>query len=116
MDETANAAGDSFLAGFDASRLLNLLADGAYITDSDRKIVYWNRAAEKISGWKAEEVVGRKCRDNILVHVDKDGHELCGQEHCPLHRSILTGKPSAEPMLVFAQHPTNGLVPVEVTV
>ena len=116
MDETANAAGDSFLAGFDASRLLNLLADGAYITDSDRKIVYWNRAAEKISGWKAEEVVGRKCRDNILVHVDKDGHELCGQEHCPLHRSILTGKPSAEPMLVFAQHPTNGRVPVEVTV
>lgn len=105
-----------FLAGFAAPELLNLLADGAYITDTDRQIVFWNQAAQRITGWRSEEVVGRSCRDNILVHVDKDGHPLCGHEHCPLHRCIITGEPSAGPLLVFAQHRSGSRIPVEVTV
>ena len=106
----------AFLAEFNASELLNLLADGAYITDTHRRIVFWNQAAQKITGWGNKEVVGRCCRENILVHVDKDGHALCGHEHCPLHRSITTGQPSAEPLLVFAQHRSGTRIPVEVTV
>jgi len=106
----------SFLAEFNAPELLNLLADGAYITDTERRIVFWNQAAQRITGWLAAEVVGRSCQDNILVHVDKDGHALCGHEQCPLHRSIVTGHPSAEPLLVFAQHRSGSRIPVEVTV
>lgn len=106
----------SFLAEFNAPELLNLLADGAYITDTERRIVFWNQAAQRITGWGAGEVVGRSCQENILVHVDKDGHALCGHEHCPLHRSIVTGQPSAEPLLVFAQHLSGARIPVEVTV
>ena len=60
--------------------------------------------------------MGHSCGDNILVHVDKDGHALCGYEHCPLHRSIVTAQPSAEPLLVFAQHKSGRRIPVEVTV
>jgi PAS domain-containing protein len=70
--------------------LLNSLADGLYVTDLDRRILFWNSAAERITGWAAQEVVGRTCFDNILCHVDKDGHALCGQEYCPLPRSIVT--------------------------
>lgn len=106
----------TFLAEFNSAELLNLLADGAYITDTDRRILFWNDAAQKITGWSAKEVVGRHCRDNILVHIDKDGHSLCGEEHCPLHRCIVTGHPSVEPMLIFAQHRGGSRVPVEVTV
>lgn len=115
-NSSAAAAAASFLAEFDSSELLNLLADGAYITDTDRRIVFWNDAAQKITGWAALEVVGKHCRDNILVHVDKDNHPLCGDEHCPLHRSIVTGQPSLEPFLVFAQHRGGQRIPVEVTV
>jgi phosphoserine phosphatase RsbU/P len=113
-----NAAGKlvPLLAEFDASEMLNLLADGAYITDTERRIVYWNDAAQRITGWEAKEVVGHRCSDNILVHVDKDGHELCGHEHCPLHRSIVTGQASVEPILVFARHRAGNRIPVEVTV
>lgn len=111
-----NSRRDPFLAEFDAPELLNLLADGVYITDTDRRIVFWNQAAQRITGWAAAEVVGHRCRDNILVHVDKDGHPLCGHEHCPLHRSIVTGQPSAEPLLLFAQHRSGSRIPVEVTV
>ena len=96
--------------------LLDSLADGAYITDLDRKILCWNRAAERITGWSAIEVVGRSCFDNILVHVDKQGCALCGKDRCPLRRSIVTGEPSTEPLLIFAQRKTGSRVPVEVSV
>ncbi len=99
-----------------APEILNALADGAYITNRSRKIVFWSRAAERITGWSASEVEGHNCSDNILVHVDKDGHQLCGFEHCPLHRAIQTGQMSSEPVLVFAQHKQGHRVPVEVSV
>lgn len=107
---------DWFSNGLEAPAVLDSLADGAYITDVDRRIVFWNRAAERITGWTAGEVVGRNCRDNILVHIDKDGHPLCGQEHCPLHRSIVTAAASSHPLLVFAQAKSGKRVPVEVSV
>jgi phosphoserine phosphatase RsbU/P len=106
----------SLLSAFDAPQILNSLADGAYITDLERRIVFWNRAAERITGWSAAEVIGRSCYDNILVHLDKDGHSLCGHEHCPLHRSIITGQASTEPLLLFAQHRSGSRTPVEATV
>ena len=106
----------SWLTEFDASEVLNSLPDGVYITDRDRKILFWNRAAERITGWEKAEVVNRTCFDNVLVHVDKDGHPLCGHEQCPLHRSIVTNQPSTEAVLVFAQAKSGGRTPVEVSV
>ncbi len=99
-----------------ASAILNALPDGAYITDVERNILFWNMASERITGWKKAEVVGHSCNDNILVHVDKDGHELCGKEECPLHRSIVTGQPSEEPLMVYAKHRSGARIPVEVSV
>ncbi|MHC1767787.1 MAG: SpoIIE family protein phosphatase [Verrucomicrobiia bacterium] len=100
----------------DARQILDSFADGVYITDANRKILFWSRAAARITGWSAEEVVGRTCFDNLLVHADKDGHRLCGEEHCPLHRAIKTGQESQEPLLVFAQHKLGNRIPVEVAV
>jgi len=98
------------------SEMLNSLADGVYITNLNRKILFWNHAAERITGWSADEVVGKSCYDNLLCHVDKDGHCLCGRDTCPLHRSIVTNQPSGEPLLVFAQCKSQQRLPVEVSV
>jgi PAS domain S-box-containing protein len=106
----------SLLAEFSAVEALNSLPYGAYVTDRERKIVFWNRAAERITGWKQAEVVSRTCSENLLVHVDKDGHRLCGHEHCPLHRSIVTNKPSTDAVLIFAQVKSGARKPVEVSV
>jgi sigma-B regulation protein RsbU (phosphoserine phosphatase) len=111
-----NVPAELDLTAFDAREILQLLPDGAYICDRDRRIVFWNSAAERITGWTAAEVVGRHCRDNILVHVDKDGHPLCGKEFCPLHRCMVTGSKSSMPLLVFALHHDGYRFPVEVTV
>ncbi len=110
---------ESLEAHFDqigAREILDALADGAYITDPDRKILFWSRTAERITGWSAQEVVNHRCADNILVHVDKDGNQLCSDGHCPLHRAMVTGEMSEEPLLVFAQHKQGHRIPVEVSV
>ena len=103
------------LLELDGRLVLDSLGDGVYVTDVDRKITYWNKAAERITGWMRADIVGRQCFDDILCHVDKDGHQLCGQEHCPLHRSIITGVGNDCP-LVFAKRKDGQRIPVQVTV
>ena len=71
------------------SELLDSLFDGVYVLDQNRMIVYWNKAAEHITGYAKEEVVGRNCTDDILSHVDASGCSLC-KNGCPVSRVILT--------------------------
>jgi sigma-B regulation protein RsbU (phosphoserine phosphatase) len=96
--------------------VLDAINEGVYVTDTTRKILYWGKAAERITGWPASEVVGKRCHDGILCHVDKDGHLLCGKEYCPLHRCMCTGKTSQVPITMFAQTKAGGRVPLQVAV
>jgi PAS domain S-box-containing protein len=111
------AAQDSpVMANLSVVDALNVLPDGLYITDTDRRILFWNKAAEAITGWPAEQVVGRHCRDGVLNHQDQNGLPLCGEEQCPLHRAIVTGQSLAEPLLIYAQHKDGQRIPIEVMV
>jgi sigma-B regulation protein RsbU (phosphoserine phosphatase) len=98
------------------SDLIDSLSEGVYVCDLDRTITYWSKSAERITGWTADDVVGRRCCDNVLCHVDKDDHQLCGEEYCPLHRAMVTGVGSAGSLLVFAQGKSGGRVPMHVSV
>lgn len=93
------------------SRLVDNLNDGLYIVDSDRIIQYWNKAAERISGYTAAEVVGRSCSDNILTHVDGDGNSLC-KGMCPVAMTIVDGE--AREAEIFLHHKDGHRVPVSV--
>jgi diguanylate cyclase (GGDEF)-like protein/PAS domain S-box-containing protein len=95
----------------DYRSLLAKIRDGVYFTDTDRRITYWNKAAERISGYGADEVVGRCCRDNILVHVDEAGRSMC-HGHCPLAATILDATPREAK--VFLHHKQGHRVPVYV--
>lgn len=110
MDETLN------LELFSSPHILDAMPDGVYLTDCNRKIIFWNKAAERITGWSRSDVIGKHCADNILVHIDKDGNKLCCEESCPLYRSIVTGEQSETPLLVFAQAQSGRRIPVEVSV
>jgi diguanylate cyclase (GGDEF)-like protein/PAS domain S-box-containing protein len=70
--------------------LLDDMYDAVYFVDPDRRILYWNHAAEALTGYAAEEVVGRRCSDDVLCHVDESGRSLC-QNDCPLSRSMRLG-------------------------
>ena len=96
--------------------IINSLNEGVYVCDLDRRITYWSKSAERITGWTADEVVGRQCFDNVLCHIDKDGHLLCGEEYCPLHRAMVTGIGSKGSLLVYARNTRGGRIPMHVSV
>jgi len=95
--------------------ILNSLSEGVYVCDRERRIVFWNKPAERITGWTAEDVVGRLCLEDVLCHEDKDGHRLCGEDHCPLHRAMITGSVTRVPVIVFARGKDNRRIPMHVT-
>ena len=95
--------------------LLQSISDGVYATDTHRRIVYWGPSAERITGWRAEEILGKRCADGILRHLDKDGRALCGHEHCPLHRAMVTGHGTEVAIVVFARHKEGRRIPMRVS-
>ncbi|MCX7821035.1 MAG: PAS domain-containing protein, partial [Brevinematales bacterium] len=95
----------------DLKKVLDNLWEGAYVLDNDRKIVYWNKAAEGITGFKSTEVVGKSCGDNILRHMDEKGTELC-TAHCPMV-NVLNGMEKIEAN-VFLHHKMGYRIPVRV--
>ncbi len=97
-------------------QVLDYLNDGVYLTDLDRCILLWNRRAEEITGWKAEQVVGTRCRDGILEHIDGHGCRLCSSDLCPLLRAMRTDSPSREPVLVYARKADGRRLPVSTSV
>jgi len=99
-----------------SSLILDSLSDGVYVCDKDRRITYWSKSAERITGWESKDVVGRRCLDDVLCHIDKDNHQLCGEEFCPLHRSMVTGSTSTVPLIVFAKGKDGKRIPMQVSV
>ena len=59
---------------------LRSLNDGVYAVDTDRRIAYWGPSAERITGWREVEIMGKRCSVDVLNHVDKDGRPLCSGE------------------------------------
>ena len=92
-------------------RLLDSLHDGVYFVDRERKILYWNKGAELLTGYSAGEVVGRSCFDNILMHVTSGGCSLC-LHGCPLGKTIEDGQRRESE--IFLRHKLGHRVPVSV--
>jgi diguanylate cyclase (GGDEF)-like protein/PAS domain S-box-containing protein len=91
--------------------MLDALKEGAIFVDRERRITYWNKAAERLTGFRSEEVVGHRCSENILVHVDCQGKNLC-KAGCPLLATMEdTLTREAE---VFFHHRRGHRVPVSV--
>ena len=91
--------------------ILNGVRDGIYYVDRDRKINFWNDSAEKITGYKREEIVGKHCYDNILDHIDNGGRHLC-HEGCPLVSTMEDG--ITRETDVYLRHKGGYRVPVSI--
>jgi PAS domain S-box-containing protein len=56
------------------SAVLDSIGEAVIATDLSGDILYWNKAAELIYGWKAEEILGKNI---ISITPDEDNRELC---------------------------------------
>lgn len=101
--------------------VLNSLYDGVYFIDNTRKITYWNKGAERITGYKPTEIIGTSCANNILKQIDKSGILVCSRSfdkadsgfctgQCPIVKSI-QNKEHTERELFF-HHKNGHKVPV----
>jgi diguanylate cyclase (GGDEF)-like protein/PAS domain S-box-containing protein len=71
--------------------ILDAVSDGVYVTTGEREIIFWSKGAERITGYSSDEVLNRHCHDNILVHTDVLGKNLCF-DGCPLQKCVETGE------------------------
>jgi PAS domain S-box-containing protein len=74
----------------DLFALFERAADGVHIVAADQRIIFWNSAASRILGYRAEEVVGRFCFD-VVSGGDYQGHSFC-RRHCPTIQAAIRGK------------------------
>ena len=89
--------------------IIDNLNDGVYFVDRERVITYWNKGAERITGYTSQQAVGRSCRDNLLNHVTADGDLVCLSQ-CPLAACMEDG--TAREAYVFLHHADGHRIPV----
>ena len=92
--------------------LLETSSFGAYTIDGDQTVLFWNRRAEEILGYSAQNVVGRRCCDALGV-FPPGGRSLQCQEECPsLHHFRMGLIPSAFQLWMLCESGDRKLVEV----
>jgi len=94
-------------------RLLDQLHDAVHFVDTRRVILYWNEAAERLTGYSSSEVIGRHCFDGLLDHVDRFGCSRCHRD-CPLAQSMEQDRPVHERL--FLRHKDGRRISVDVRI
>ncbi len=70
--------------------VLEAVSDGVCLMTREREIVFWNKGAERITGFSSDDMMNKRCAD-ILAPRDLSGRDLC-IDGCPLQRSVETGE------------------------
>ncbi|MCL6271589.1 sensor domain-containing diguanylate cyclase [Sansalvadorimonas sp. 2012CJ34-2] len=92
-------------------KIIENLHDGLYFVDQDLVITYWNKAAERISGYSSQEIVGTLCTDSALINVDSEGNYI---RTCPLAVAMDDGKMHESEL--YLRHKKGHRIPVNIKV
>ena len=71
--------------------LMSQSVDGMFAIDARHRVIFWNRAAESMTGIPVEHAMGRRCHEVLKGH-DQMGRPLC-KPGCPLS-NLSAGGPS----------------------
>jgi diguanylate cyclase (GGDEF)-like protein/PAS domain S-box-containing protein len=93
--------------------LLDSLGDAVCFVDAGRRILYWNSAAEQLTGYSSADVIGRHCFDDRPDQLDRTGCQLCHRE-CPLAQAIEQDQSLSERL--FLRHRSGRRISVEARV
>ncbi len=87
MSGRSNDTGNAFWAGL-------VTADGIFAVDNRQQIVFWGPTAERLTGWGADEVLGRPCYE-VLAGRDTRNHRFC-RRNCPVVVNARRGRPTPD--------------------
>ncbi|MDY0020824.1 MAG: PAS domain S-box protein, partial [Anaerolineae bacterium] len=68
-----------------AESILESISDGVFTVDADWRITYFNAAAERITGIRRREALGRGCAEVFRA-------SMC-EANCALRQTLKSGKP-----------------------
>jgi len=94
------------------STVLDSLPIGVYLVDRDLKVIFWNRGAEKISGYRSQDVMGRTYREKLLVQYDENQSGPVGRS-CQLTDAMRDG--TAKDADAYLLHKEGHRIPVRVS-
>jgi diguanylate cyclase (GGDEF)-like protein/PAS domain S-box-containing protein len=92
--------------------LLEQLDQGVCIVNRDYRILYWNPAAERISGYLAHEVAGQSNHGDLFLHCE-DYDALLGGQDCRRPDMPLDGKSQESVLLLLNREGYRVLVYVQ---
>jgi len=73
--------------------VLDSLPMGVYLVDRHGKILLWNSAAERVTGYLRQNVIGQSAQEGFLSYTDNNDNALEAQ-NAPLSMAMREGKPS----------------------
>ncbi len=89
-----------------ASDLLDHVPDGVFVVDAEWRVTSFNQAAERITGIKRAEALGRRCCDVFRASI-------C--EHaCALKQTLATGRPVVN-KVVYIIDPRGRKIPISIS-
>ena len=67
-----------------------LTGDALFVTDENQRIRAWSAGAQRVLGFSADEVVGKRCYE-VVVGRHPEGHPVCSLT-CPVTRNAQHGR------------------------
>lgn len=92
--------------------VMDNLYEGLFVVDPHGEIVYWNRTAEKITGFTRSEIVGALCEEDLLMRLDESGAAVCSSRTCPMN-ALQSGGPDVWQGELYIRHKQGHRLPVK---
>jgi hypothetical protein len=82
--------------------IVQKIHDGIFITDRDRKIIFWSQGAEDLTGYSSDEMTGQYCHTagNLCIQ-DGNQRSPCKSGKCPLLIAMDSVSMKINPRLFF---------------
>jgi len=106
--ETLDRLEDRYL-----NRLLDQITDGCLIIDKGKNYIFWNKSAEALSGFPAEEILDKSCQAEPPLFINSSGKPLC-EENCLCDQALKDGQPRL--LDVYLQHKNGFRLPVRLKI
>ncbi|MBF0328170.1 MAG: diguanylate cyclase [Nitrospirae bacterium] len=92
-------------------QLFDSVHEGVYFIDNQKRILHWNKSAERITGYSEADIIGARCSGGILTHLDRNGNDLC-MLNCVFNKSMCTCSENSGD--VYIRHKDGHRVPVRI--
>lgn len=80
------------LPGEHLRAILDEVSDGVFVVDRDMRIVEFNRAAERLTGFRRSEALGMTCTDVLNNRSCGRLCQITQTENCAIRRTIASGR------------------------